>query len=186
MKLLYIFLSVWTSLLAVLEQKTLQTDFTVTVTTESQPVTYAGHFAMHADRFTVSAFGMEASFDGETMYLYQEETNELTLSSPTVEELMQTNPLLVAQMLASTGEMTEQPAADGRTTLITLTPRETSSEVKRVSLRIRTRDYAPLMIEMREKDRTTTLRLTNPQYSDAELNYTLQKEGAYLNDMREL
>lgn len=186
MKMLLILLSVWSSLLSVLEQKTLQSDFTVTITTDNQPLTYKGQFAMHADCFSLNAFGMEMAFDGQTMYLYQQETNELTLSTPTSEELMQTNPLLFAQVLAASGEMSEQPAADGKTTLLTLVPAETSAGISKISLRVRMRDYAPLMIEVREKERTTTLRLTAPVYSDAVLNYTLTKDGAYLNDLREL
>ena len=65
MKLLLIILTVLQSLLAMLEQKTLVSDFTMTYTqspiANSQPMTYTGNLAMHGKQFTLSMFNMEAA-----------------------------------------------------------------------------------------------------------------------------
>ena len=76
MKPLFIILTIIQSLFATLEQKTLQSDFTITVADSqspmsgSQPMTYSGTFAMHGKQFTLEIFGMEAAYDGSTLYIY--------------------------------------------------------------------------------------------------------------------
>lgn len=185
MKTFMIILTVWSSLLATIEQNTLRSDFTLTLTSESQPMTYAGNFTMRGEQFAANALGIEAAYDGQTMYLFQQETNELTLSVPTHDELIQTNPLLFAKHLAQTCNITEKESADQKTTLLTFTPIEADAVgIIKLNLRVRNRDNAPLMVEIREKERTTTMKLTNPVYSADSPRFVIEKPDAYLNDIR--
>ena len=100
MKLLFVILTVLQSLLATLEQKTLISDFSLSIAEQqAQPITYTGDLAMHGKQFTLSMFAMDAAYDGSTLYMYSEDTEELTLSTPSEEELIQTNPFLYPQAL---------------------------------------------------------------------------------------
>ena len=100
MKLLLIIFTVLQSLLAALEQKTLVSDFSICIAEQNaQPMTYTGDLTMHGKQFALSMFDMEAAYDGNTLYMYSEDTEELTLSTPSQEELLQTNPFLYAQAL---------------------------------------------------------------------------------------
>ena len=100
MKLLLIILTVLQSLLSTLEQKTLVSDFSISIVEQqSQPMTYAGDLTMHGKQFALNMLSIEAAYDGKTLYMYNDDMEELSLSIPTEDELMQTNPFLYAKAL---------------------------------------------------------------------------------------
>ena len=184
MKLLFITLTVLQSLLATLEQKTLVSDFTISIAEQqAQPITYTGSLAMHGKQFTLSMFNMEAAYDGNTLYMYSEELEELTLSTPTEEELTQTNPFLYAQALLPICQYAEKVVGDK--TQITLTPNDQSAGIKKFVLRVTTATLLPTNIEIHETEvQTTTLRLSNAHYTDETPSFVIEKEGAFVNDLR--
>ena len=70
MKLLFITLTILQSLLATLEQKTLVSDFAISIAEQqAQPTTYTGDLAIHGKQFTISMFAIEAAYDGNTLYM---------------------------------------------------------------------------------------------------------------------
>ena len=74
MKLLLITLTILQSLFSTLEQKTLQSDFTISIVQEqSQPITYTGTLIMRDKKFALELFGMEAAYDGQTLYMYSKD-----------------------------------------------------------------------------------------------------------------
>lgn len=184
MKLLLITLTVLQSLLATLEQKTLVSDFSLSVAeAQNQPMTYTGSLAMHSKQFTLSMFNMEAAYDGNTLYMYSEELEELTLSTPTEEELTQTNPFLYAQALLPICQCAEKVIGDK--TQITLTPNDQSAGIAKFVLRVATATLLPTHIEIHETDgKQTTLRLNNARYTDETPSFVIEKEGAFVNDLR--
>ena len=192
MKLLLIIFTVLQSLLAALEQKTLVSDISVSIADQqSQPFTYTGSLAMHGKQFTLSMFNMEAAYDGNTLYIYSEDLEELTLSSPTEEELVQTNPFLYAQALLPICQYVEKVVGDK--TMITLTPNNPSAEerdgsvlpISKFVLRVTTATLLPVSAEIHETEgNITTLRLTKAQYSDNPPAFIIEKEGAFINDLR--
>ena len=186
MKLLLITLTVLQSLLATLEQKTLVSDFMLT-TVNSQlsttPMTYTGDLAMHGKQFTLSMFAMDAAYDGNTLYMYSEDTDELTLSTPAEEELLQTNPFLYAQALLPVCQYVEKQVGDK--TQMTLTPNDQSAGIAKIVLRVETKTFLPTNVEIHETDgKLTTLRLNNAHFTDETPSFTIEKEGAFINDLR--
>lgn len=184
MKLLLITLTVLQSLFAALEQKTLQSEFTISIAdAQTQPMTYPGHIAMHGRQFILEMLGMEAAYDGSTLYMYSEDTEELTLTTPSEEELTQANPFLYAQALLPVCKQIEKTM--GENTQITLTPNDTSAGISKFVLRVVTTTVLPISAEIHEADgKITTLRLTKAQYTDTIPMFTIEKEGALVNDLR--
>ena len=184
MNLLLITLTVFQSLFTTLEQKTLQSDFTLTYSqSTSTPMTYSGELTMRGEKFALSMVTMEAAYDGSTLYMYSEDTEELTLSHPNQEELIQTNPFLYAKALLPLCEYSEKTQADK--TIITLIPRDKSLEIKKFTLRIITATQLPVSVEIQESNgQVTTLRLTNAQYKKECPSFTIVKPEAFLNDLR--
>ena len=192
MKLLLIILTVLQSLLAMLEQKTLVSDFTMTYTqspiaNSQSPITYTGNLAMHGKQFTLSMFNMEAAYDGNTLYIYSEELEELSLSTPTEEELVQTNPFLYAQALLPVCQYAEKVVGDK--TQITLTPTspiaDSPSPIAKFVLRATTATLLPTTVEIHEEGgQVTTLRLNDARYTDETPSFVIEKEGAFINDLR--
>lgn len=190
MNLLFIIVTVLQSLLTTLEQKTLQTNFTISIAQQQeQPMTYSGDLTMHGKQFALNMLSTQAAYDGKTLYTYSEDMDELSLSTPSEEELLQTNPFLYAQALLPGCQYTETVIGDK--TQITLTPTSSpnspiaSSPIAKFVLRLTTATLLPTSIEIHEDDgNTTTLRLSNAQFSDSIPTFTIEKEGAFINDLR--
>ena len=184
MKLLIITLTILQSLFSTLEQKTLQSDFSITITQEqTQPMTYAGTLAMRDQKFALEFIGIEAAYDGQTLYMYSEDTEDLTLSTPTEEELIQTNPFLYARALLPLCEYAEKAVGDK--TQITLTPRDQSLGINKFVLRLITTTLLPVSAEIHESDgKVTTLRLNNPEYKNECPKFSIEKPEAFINDLR--
>lgn len=182
-----ILLSILQSLFALLGQKTMTTDFTITVQQQaSQPISYTGKMSMHGEQFTLEAFGTEAAYDGSTLYMYNIDANELTLSTPTREELYEANPLIFAKAMVEACEVTEATAKD--VTTITLIPKEPVG-IDKITLKVKPltsgkQDYAPTTITLKEGTQTTTVLFRNLRYSDELREYILKPEGAFINDIR--
>ena len=122
------------SFLQTLADHTLRSDFVISISEDaSQPMNYPGTITMRGDRFTLEIFDMEAAFDGKTLYVYSATTDELTLSTPTEQELMEANPFRYAQALSKVCTITEQPTAQQALT-ITLTPNDQSAGIQRFTL----------------------------------------------------
>ena len=188
--------------LQTLADHTLHSDFVITISEgASQPMNYPGTITMRGDRFTLEMFDMEAAYDGKTLYVYSATTDELTLSTPTEQELMEANPFLYAQALSKVCTITEQPSTGdagvppaGRkqggganTTTnftITLTPNDQTAGIQRFTLRIQKDTMLPQSIEIKEGKQLTTLRLTNPTYTADIPSFILTKPDAFLNDLR--
>ena len=170
--------------LQTLADNTLHADFVITISDgASQPMNYPGTITMRGDRFALEMFDMEAAYDGKTLYVYSATTDELTLSTPTEQELMEANPFLYAQALSKVCTITEQTAAPQALT-ITLTPNDQSAGIQRFTLRIEKETMLPSSVEIKEGKQLTTLRLTNPTYTANIPSFTITKPDAFLNDLR--
>lgn len=189
MKMMLVILTVLQSFLAGLESKTLQADFTLTIAADvSQPLNHTGSITLLGKCFRLSVFDMQAAYDGNTLYIYSEDTDELTLSHPSDKELMETNPFLFAQALSKVCNITEREA--GNSTIITLTPKDQSIGIQRFTLTVDA-DGLPSRLEVKEGKKTTSLALRNVRYlasDDAKkIDYKLLSTDfptAYVNDLR--
>ena len=170
--------------LQTLADNTLHADFVITISEgASQPMNYPGTITMRGDRFSLEMFDMEAAYDGKTLYVYSATTDELTLSTPTEQELMEANPFLYAQALSKVCTITEQTTAPQALTII-LTPNDQSVGIQRFTLRIEKETMLPSSIEIKEGKQLTTLRLTNPTYTTDIPSFTITKPDAFLNNLR--
>ena len=180
-------LTILSSFLANLETQTLQSDFTITVAEEvNAPMNYPGELSMHGSCFKVEMFNIEAAYDGKTMYMYSPETDELTLTNPTEQELLESNPLLYAKALVPVCNIVERTSQDGSQTIVTLTPKDQSIGINRFVLKIRNSDLMPLSVEIKEGKKTSTLKMKEPKFvQGAKEAYVITPEkDTYVNDMR--
>lgn len=181
-------IAILSSFLANLETKTLQSDFTVTVAEEiNAPMNYPGTLTMHGQLFRLSMFNIEAAYDGKTLYMYTPETDELTLSNPTSQELVEANPLLYAEALVPACNVTEKTITNNQSpiTVITLTPKDQSAGINRFTLRVRNADLMPLQAEIKEGKKTSTLKFKDPKFVTGEQKWMVEPDkNTFVNDMR--
>lgn len=168
-----------------LQSQRLESDFALTMAAdESQAMTYQGSFVMEGALFRVTLLDIEAAYDGQTLYMYSEDTKELTLSTPTEEELIQTNPFLYVQALLPESSVSESDTKEG--TLITLVPKDVSAGITRFTLSV-DHQNVPQRLEIKEKDKQTTMRLTNPRWVERDKDgkaFVIHKDGVFINDLR--
>ena len=117
--------------------------------------------------------------------MYNAEFDELTLSNPTEQELLEANPFLYAKALMDVCNVTERAINNGEQTLVTLTPKDQTIGIKRFTLKIKNNNLMPLQVEIKEGKQTTTLKLTNPTFVTTKQTYTITPDkNTYVNDMR--
>lgn len=181
-------LTVLQSLFSNVEQKTLESEFTMTqsqvsATSTQTPMTYAGNLKMRGNCFILSMLSMDAAYDGTTLYVYNEDAEELTLSKPTDQELTETNPILFAKALLPVCSYAEKVVGDK--TQITLTPNVQTSGIKKFILRVTTTTLLPVSIEIHETSGAiTTIRLNNAKYTQEKPSFQIAKQGVFVNDLR--
>ena len=184
----FVILTILSSFLSNMETKTMQSDFTITVSEEvNAPMNYPGTITMHGQLFRLTMFGLEAAYDGKTLYTYNADVDELTLSNPTEVELREANPFLYAQALIPVCNITERAITNNQSpiTIITLTPKDQSIGINRFVLKLRTADLIPLSVELKEGKKTTVLRLKEPKFITTQPEYVLRPDkDTYVNDMR--
>jgi outer membrane lipoprotein-sorting protein len=186
-KILLIILSILSSFFANLEKKTLQSDFAVTIEEGKGNVTQvSGSVTMQGTAFVFEMTGTKAAYDGKTMYIYSPETDELTLTEPDEEELVESNPLLFAKAVSEACEVTERKSDDGTKTIVTLVPEDPEYVgVAKCVLTIRTADLMPLQLEVKEGQKNTLLRLKNPKWVTIQPVFTIEpEETTFVNDLR--
>lgn len=188
MTFLLTIVAILSSFLTNLETKTLQSDFTITVAEEvNAPMNYPGSLTMKGQLFRLSMFNIEAAYDGKTMYMYSPETDELTLTNPTEQELLESNPLLYAKAIVPVCNVTERTITNDQSpvTLITLTPKDQSIGINRFTLRVRNSDLMPLQVELKEGKKNTTLKFKDPKFVNEKQKYEIIPEkDTFINDMR--
>lgn len=183
MKIALILLSSLLSFFGQLEKMTLQSDVQLTVThQQNQPMTYVGTFALRGECFYLSMLSMEVAYDGQTLYVYSEDTQELTLSNPTQQELLETNPIILAKQIAQNSTITERVSGDK--TIYTIVPNDTKWQVNQCIVKIQTLTMLPSQIQLYENERTTSLTFIMPTYSQEAMEFKIDKNDVFINDLR--
>jgi len=190
---LLIIVTVLSSFLANMETKIFQSDFTATVAEDAlSPMNYPGSLTMQGQLFKLDMYNVRAAYDGSTLFMYNPEVDELTLSNPTEQELVESNPLLYAKALVPVCNAVERTTQDGKNTIITLTPKDQSIGINRFVLKVRNADLMPLSVEVKEGKKTSSLLFKEPKYIEAKGErqkakdfFTIPPEkDTYINDMR--
>lgn len=180
--ILFVLLSALSTLLSSLETNILQSDFSLSIQEQGQaPLTTPGKVTMQGELFIGQSRGYEVAYDGATFYLYDPDADELMLSKPRKETLMESNPLLFVKYMQEVCTIRETTSKDGTIT-VTMVPQGVPMETAHVILKIK--KEMPSFVEIKESKRTTTLRLKNPHYISTAPAFKISKPGVYINDLR--
>ena len=167
-----------------MDQTTFRAKFTLTIAeTAAHPQTHSGRITMRGQQFYINLFNTEASYDGKTFYIYSPETKELTMSAPTKDELLESNPLLYARELSKVCKVSEKPTNAG-TTIITLVPKDQSKGVQRFELTLKTATLMPVSLEVKEGGSYTRITFREGKFSDDKPVFVMQRKNATIIDLR--
>lgn len=104
-----------------------------------------GALTVAQEKFSVNSGDFGAWYDGEVLWSYQTKTNEVTLSEPTAEELMEINPFDIINHYASHYKA-EVKTSTPMTYTVVLTPLAKNNSVKSATLIVNTTDWLPIEI----------------------------------------
>lgn len=168
------------------EKQTLVADFSISTIEGAQHTPAgSGKIRMRGTCFTLQMLETEAAFDGKTLYVYQEDINELTLSAPEQQELLEVNPVLFAKALLSQATVRFSASQkDDKHWIIDFVPNNKDAGIQRFVLKLRKSDLAPVEVLVREGKQTTKLSFRSAAFADSLPSFKIQKQGAYINDLR--
>lgn len=169
-----------------IDNQTLSANFTITITEHAnQPISYTGKMQMRGDKFRLNMLGNEGAYDGKTYYLFSEETNELTLSTPTHAELLEINPVLFARQLQRLSTVRFNASnKDNKRYLIDLVPNNQETGIRKFSIKLRKGSLIPEEITVNESSTTTTIRFSEATFDTMMPSFVISKPGAFVNDLR--
>ena len=187
-----------------IEKQLLTADYSIELLTGTQrQQVVSGKLQMLGNCFRMTILSTEAAFDGKTLYMYQKETNELTLSIPTEEELLDVNPLIFARALlrastirfaanakatATNVKTKSNPTASAEVVTLDVLPVNKGAGIQRIVIKMRKTDLAPLEIQIREQQEQTIIRFSQPSFSHTNPStsslFQLDYPSAWLNDLR--
>ena len=172
--------------LSKIDGETLSAAFTLTVSQDAtQPLSYTGQLKMRGNNFRLSMLGNEGAYDGKTYYLYSEETDELTLTTPTPQELLEANPILFARELQRKSTVRFSAAnKDTKRYVIELVPSNQSAGVRKFVIKLLKKGYIPEEITVKEDSQTTVLRFTDASFTAQIPSFVIYKPDAFVNDLR--
>ena len=159
--------SVMNNMVNILKNNSIQTNFGLVVkdANSSTPSIMGGTFLMKGNQFTFSTKEMQIYFDGKTQWAYMPDINEVSITSPTEKELAETNPLALLQAYStkSTARHIKNNAVKDAYT-IELTPKDKTSDIKKIQVVVNKKTYFPQSIQLADKKgMISTLALTKFQ-----------------------
>ncbi len=158
-------------------------DITITITENNQPMTFTGKVKLHSEQFYIAYMDGEMAFDGTTMYNYQEDIDELTLSYPTMAEQIDANPMLFVESLLE--ESTVRQTDNEKQYLFTITPNNKQAGVSRFTLVVNKQTQLPEKASMVENvSRETKLVFNNSKFTKEPQIFSIEKDGATVTDLR--
>lgn len=159
--------SVMNNMVNILKNNSIQTNFGLVVkdANSSKPSVMGGTFLMKGNQFTFSTKEMQVYFDGKTQWAFMPDINEVSITSPTEKELAETNPLALLQAYStkSIAQFIKNNAVKDAYT-IELTPRDKTSDIKKIQVVVNKKSYFPQTIQLADKKgMISTLALTKFQ-----------------------
>ncbi|GHT18713.1 membrane protein [Bacteroidia bacterium] len=181
------------SFIANAKSSAIKTDFSLTVKEKNakQGQTVKGNFTMKANKFIMTMNNMTVYFNGKTQWAYTPETEEVTITEPTSEELAETNPMAILYSYRATSDI--KFAANNSNSAnytIEMTPKTQKSNLQTITVIIDKKTGNLLSINQIEKNgNTLTLTLTNYKnkivIADTAFNFNIkQHKGVTVNDLR--
>lgn len=144
---------------------------------------------MSGRRFRLQSPGLEIWYDGKTQWVYSEQTNEVTITEPTAEELAQTNPLAVIDFFKKNYSETSATAKNGLSRMI-LKAKGNDLEIRTAEITVNNSTLMPSTIDLKMSNGmkvaiTVSNVKTGTALSDATFRYDKKfHPGAEVIDLR--
>lgn len=175
-----------------LNTTTIKTDFELIISDKNQLNSQSnqGSFTMKAQKFVLEMTDAKVWFDGKTQWAYMPQTNEVSITEPTEDELSSINPMAILYGYAAKSDLNFSKLKSTENYIIDMTPRSTKDDFSKIEVQISKNSKQLKSIKMSDKNGSTTLlKLTNYRKDNSisadffQFNKT-QYKNAFINDLR--
>lgn len=182
-------------LLSNINTSAISTDFEL-ITSEKNSVnsqSNQGAFTMKAKQFVLEMPEVKVWFDGKTQWTFATQSNEVSITEPTDEEIAQINPLVILNKSANEMNISFSKKISDKNHIIYMTPKtaqNSMNSVSKVELQINKKTEQISSLEMTEKDGTRMLLKFKNYKKDVKLSKDFFKfdkapyKDAFINDLR--
>jgi outer membrane lipoprotein-sorting protein len=179
-------------LLSTISQEALQTDFELKIipknNVNSQSV--SGQLTMRGQQFYLVVEDIKVWFDGKTQWAFFGETNEVSITHPTEEELAETNPMVVLANYAKDSKLNYSKLSNSQLHVIEMTALKGSMQVEKVTIYLSKKENQLHAIKILNKDGSrneTSLKNYKKNIPILSTTFTFNKvdfPGVLINDLR--
>ena len=182
-----------TNLLSEAKTSAIRTNFKLAISDKKdpQPMVSTGTFTLKGTKFVLEMDAMRAWFDGKTQWAYVSESNEVSITEPTVKELSETNPMAILSGFKSKCLIRfSSKVKSAQNYCIEMIPKTKNNDITKIDVQINKANGALFSIKLLNKNGgTTLLTLSNFQkgitVSDNTFVFNSAKhKGVTVNDLR--
>ena len=182
-----------TNLLSEAKTSAIRTNFKLAISDKKdpQPMVSTGTFTLKGNKFVLEMDAMRAWFDGKTQWAYVSESNEVSITEPTVKELSETNPMAILSGFKSKCLIRfSSKIKSAQNYCIEMIPKTKNNDITKIDVQINKANGALFSIKLLNKNGgTTLLTLSNFQkgitVSDNTFVFNSAKhKGVTVNDLR--
>jgi outer membrane lipoprotein-sorting protein len=166
--------------------------FTVSVIEKNGVNSYtnSGTFTLKGNRFVLEMQEMKVWFDGKTQWAYQKSGNEVTITEPSVQELVQTNPMAILRNYRNKCNI-RFCKTSSQHQCIQLTPKlKKNEDIAEIEVLLTKTDRIPQSITVSQKNGTRTVLMLSQFQKKANVSEQIftfdakKYKDAYINDLR--
>lgn len=182
-----------TKMIEQMDKNAIESNFTLALQEDmiGDPAIYRGKVIMKGHKFHLSMGDTDVYYDGVTQWMYSEETEELSITTPTQDDLAGTNPLLILKQFKRSCNIAfydKEQYKEGY--VIAFYPKEEHSEIRKLLVTVRKDTTLPIKLVLEaSRGNVTSLVLSNLKVNvpttDSTFNVSAtQYPNAIINDLR--
>lgn len=152
--------------LASVKTSAIRTNFKLIVTEKNKvnSQTNSGMFTLKGSKFVLEMDETKAWFDGKTQWAYVAESNEVSITEPTVDEIASINPLAILAGYKAKSNVRFSKTKSAQNHIIELMPKNKNNDFSKITVQInKANNQLVSIIMVDKKANITTLLLQNYQ-----------------------
>jgi outer membrane lipoprotein-sorting protein len=152
--------------LASVKTSAIRTNFKLIVTEKNKvnSQTNSGMFTLKGNKFVLEMDETKAWFDGKTQWAYVAESNEVSITEPTVDEIASINPLAILAGYKAKSNVRFSKTKSAQNHIIELMPKNKNNDFSKITVQInKANNQLVSIIMIDKKANITTLLLQNYQ-----------------------
>lgn len=152
--------------LASVKTSAIRTNFKLIVTEKNKvnSQTNSGMFTLKGNKFVLEMDETKAWFDGKTQWAYVAESNEVSITEPTVDEIASINPLAILAGYKAKSNVRFSKTKSAQSHIIELMPKNKNNDFSKITVQInKANNQLVSIIMVDKKANITTLLLQNYQ-----------------------